>query len=162
MSDSKWGRFGNIDVTALNAQVNALDNQFVEVPVGKYEVRLYDLNLGLTKDGYPKLFASFEILCGDYTGRFVFMNHVILRGDDNDKYRVHTAHVFLRSLQSGVEPITFEGLDAYEALIDRIADATLDAEYLLDISYAKGKAGAQNDPAKKPLRVYTILERFAV
>lgn len=160
MSDSKWGQFANIDVAKLNQEVNSLERGYEELPLGKYEVALDNLALGLTKDGYPKLHATFQVVAGDYEGRLIFINQVLLKGDENDKYRVHSSHELLRSLKSSVTPITFEGLDAYEALVNRIADECFDVEYLLEISLAKGKKGATNDPNRTPLRIYTILERF--
>lgn len=151
---SKWDKFSTIDAKALNEQANALgDSDWEEVPNGKYEVALDSLELGESKKGYPMVRARFTILEGEWKNRKLFFNQVVLMGDENDKFRVHAANVFLRSLASGLT-VSFEGLDDYDALICAIADkcaSTYDeggAEYLLELGERRG------------YKTYTILERF--
>lgn len=146
---SKWDKFATIDAKALNEQANALGTSadFEEVPNGKYEVRLDSLELGESKKGFPMVRARFTILEGEYKNRKLFFNQVVIMGDENDKYRVHSSNVFLRSLDSGLT-VSFEGLDDYDALITAIADKCANAEYLLELGERRGYT------------TYTILERF--
>ena len=151
---SKWDKFSTIDAKALNEQANSLgDSDFEEVPNGKYEVSLDSLELTTSKKGYPMVKARFTILEGEFKRRKLFFNQVVFMGDDNDKYRLHSANVFLRSLGSGL-PVSFSGFDDYDALITAIADkcAATDseggAEYLLELGERRG------------YKTYTILERF--
>lgn len=150
---SKWAQFDSIDAKALNQQAEALgagNGDFEELPLGKYEVSLDYIMLKESKKGYPMMAARFTVLAGQYQGRKVFMNQLVLMGNDSDPFRVHTCNEFLRSLESRYkDQVRFDGLDAYDALITAVSADCEGAEYLLDIGDRKG------------YRTYHILERFA-
>lgn len=133
-----WSKFKGIDAKALNAESESLGSgDFPEIPNGKYEVILDEMELKPTKKkGDPMLAVQFTILEGEYKNQKIFYNQVILMGDENDKYRVHTANEFLRSLESSKE-ISFEGVEEYEALINDVYDEVADGEFLLEITENK-------------------------
>lgn len=149
---TNWGKFESVDAKALNEETkNLKDGDFPEIPNGKYEVSIEKMELRPTKKtGAPMLSVNFKILNGDYKGQHVFMNQVVIMGDENDKYRLHTANTFLRSLGTEID-IQFEGVSAYEALIEQVYGAVhMNAfEFLLEIG--ENKSG---------YKTYKILEVF--
>lgn len=146
---SMWDKYGNIDAKSLNEQASNLSDDFEEIPVGKYEVSLDSLVLKESKAGDPMIAARFTVVNGTFQNRKVFLNQLVLKGDQNDAFRVHTCNVLLRSLESSLtDQVRFDGLQAYDQLINAIAGECTDAEYLLEISERKG------------YRNYKVLERF--
>lgn len=148
-----WSKF-NIDVAGINKSVTELENNssnFEELPDGKYEVALNNIELKESKSGHPMLAASFEVCAGEYTGRYIFMNQLVIYGDHNDSFRVHTCNMLLRSLNSPYSNnVSFAGgLPAYEQLVNAINAACQDEEYLLSLGTNKGG-----------YRTYKILEHF--
>lgn len=136
---TNWGKYKNVNVDELNKEVDSLgDGEFPEIPNGKYEVALDSLELKPTKEkGYPMLAARFTIVEGQYKNMKLFVNQVVIMGDENDKYRVRSANTFLKSLGSK-QVIHFEGVEEYEKLIDDVADECVDMEYLLKKGKNKG------------------------
>lgn len=146
---SMWDKYGNIDAKSLNEQASNLSDDFEEIPVGKYEVALDSLVLKESKAGDPMIAARFTVVNGSFQNRKVFLNQLVLKGDQNDAFRVHTCNVLLRSLESSLtDQVRFDGLQAYDQLINAIAGECTDAEYLLEITERKG------------YRNYKVLERF--
>ena len=146
---SMWDKYGNIDAKSLNEQASNLSDDFEEIPVGKYEVSLDSLVLKESKAGDPMIAARFTVVNGTFQNRKVFLNQLVLKGDQNDAFRVHTCNVLLRSLESSLtDQVRFDGLQAYDQLINAVASECTDAEYLLEISERKG------------YRNYKVLERF--
>lgn len=138
---TNWSNFKNINAKQLNEQAKSLNKgDFEEVPVGKYEVRIEGMELKPTKTtGAPMLAVKFRIVHGDFENRLIFMNQVILMGNEHDAMRVSIANRFLESLGTDV-PVDFEGVEEYQALIERIFN-TLDQmglEYLLDFGERNG------------------------
>lgn len=147
---TNWGKYATVNAADLNKEIEELkDGDFPEIPLGKYEVSIDKMELKPTKkDGAPMLAVQFTILEGQYKKSKIFMNSVVIKGDKNDKYRVHTANTFLRSLGSGIK-VSFEGVAEYEALIDEIFNDIDGLEYLLD--YDENKSG---------YKTFKILEIF--
>lgn len=150
---TNWGKFETVDAKALNDEAKNLgDGDYPEIPNGKYEVHLDSMILKPTKkDGAPMVAAKFTILEGDFKNQKIFVNMVVIKGDENDKYRLSAANRFLKSLGTDVE-ISFEGVSAYEALIERVFNETesLGLEYVLEIEDAKTQG----------FKKYTIREVF--
>ena len=136
-----WSKFDNkVDVEELNHDLDELNEggDFEELPDGKYEVSLDSLEMKPTKQkGYPMLAARFTVIEGEFKKRKIFVNQVIIMGDQNDKYRVNTANKLLKGLDSGLT-VEFKGLRDYEKLIDAVADKCVDEEYLLEMETKKG------------------------
>lgn len=148
---SNWDDFAGIDAQALQAQANNLgkSDDFPEVPNGKYEVSLDNLELKRSKSGNPMVAARFTILDGEFKNFKLFYNQVLILGNDSDAFRVHTCNTFLRSLESTLtEQVRFDGLPDYDFLISKIFEECKDAEYLLELGERKG------------FKTYKILERF--
>ena len=137
---TNWGKFASVDAKSLNKEVETLgDGDFPEIPCGKYEVSIAKMELKPTKKtGAPMLAVQFDILEGKFKKHKIFMNQVVINGDENDKYRVHTANTFLRSLGSDIT-VSFEGVAEYEELINEIFADIDGLEYLLD--YDENKSG---------------------
>ncbi len=136
---ANWSNFSNINAQELNAQVKDLSKgDFEELPLGRYEVSVEGLELKPTKEkGYPMVAAKFKVVQGEYDGRFIFMNQVVIRGDQHDAMRLRIANQFLDSLETGVD-ITFEGVQEYSDLIDEVFNNIGRKEYLLEIGEKKG------------------------
>ena len=134
-----WNQFSNINAQELNAQVKNLSKgDFEELPLGRYEVSVEGLELKPTKEkGYPMIAAKFKVVQGEYNGRFIFMNQVVLMGNQHDAMRLGIANRFLESLETGVD-ITFEGVQEYEDLVAEVFNNIGRKEYLLEIGEKKG------------------------
>lgn len=130
-----WDSWNNVDVEYLNNQVEEINNNndFEEVPDGKYEVRLESLEMKPTKEmGYPMIAASFTIVEGKYTKRKIFVNKVLLRGRDSDKYSVADCNKFLTGLRADGVKIRFGGVKIYAASVDDAAAISIGREYLME------------------------------
>ena len=147
---TNWSNFSNINAQELNAQVKGLaKGDFEELPLGRYEVSVEGLELKPTKEkGFPMVAAKFKVVQGEHTGLLIFMNQVVIRGDQHDAMRLGIANRFLDSLKTGVE-ITFEGVQEYAYLIDEVFNNIGRKEYLLEIGEKNG------------FRNYKIIEVYA-
>lgn len=143
-----WSKYNKIDAKALSAEAENLGGNFEELPLGQYEVALENLELKPTKTkGDPMLVMTFKVVAGEFKKRKLWVNQVVLMGDENDCLRLHVANVLLRGLESDLE-VKFEGVQEYSDLIDEILTRCQDAEYLLEIKERKG------------YRQYEIKERY--
>lgn len=138
---TNWGKFANVNAAQLNEGIKALgDGEYPEIPNGRYEVAIDSMVLKPTKKtGAPMLAVRFTILEGEFKNSKLFMNQVVLMGDEHDSIRVSTANRFLKSLGTDI-PVSFEGVGEYEALIEQIAE-TIESqglEYLLEMGENKG------------------------
>lgn len=138
MDFSKFDEQVNLD--QLKADVaEAAENgvgDYAEVPDGTYTVKIESMELGETKkDGRPMLKVMFRILDGDYKKQCLFMNRVVY-GTKNDANAIASVIGFLKTLDSEVQPIVFEG---YAQLADLILDIMEDIDGVLeyDIEYKK-------------------------
>lgn len=132
---ANWNAWNNINVEQLNSQVDDLSNSgdFEELPDGRFEVRLDALELKPTKEkGYPMVAATFTIVEGKYNNWKMFVNQVLLMGNDADKYRVNTCNKFLSSLRTDGEKIRFLSVPNYEAQVNETADKCIKMEYLIE------------------------------
>ena len=128
---SKWDKTYNVkaeDVKELDQNNGKKD--FVEVPFGKYEVKVAKMELGASKEGNPTLKVQFKVLNGKYKGNSFFMNQVVTK-----EYSIHKANEFLRSLDSGEEIVWTGSYAEYATLIDNVHEA-IDGnlEYAIDYS----------------------------
>ena len=117
---SKWSKWSNINAQKLNEESKSLKSgEYKDVPDGKYECSLESLVFTESKAGNPMLKADFKILKGEFERHHMFVNQVVLSGNENDHKKVAMAKNFLRSLDTGHE-VEFEGLEEFEALVDEI------------------------------------------
>lgn len=147
---ANWSNFKNINAKQLNEEAKSLNKgDFEELPLGRYEVSVESMELKPTKEkGYPMIAVKFKVVQGEFDGRFIFMNQVVLMGNEHDSMRLSIANRFLESLETGVD-ISFEGIEEYEALVDEVFNAIGRKEYLLEIGEKKG------------FRNYKIVEVYA-
>lgn len=130
---------------------------FPEVPYGIYEVKIRYMELGFsntdkdgrirdkTKDQKPMLKVQFEILSGEYERSLLFYNQVV-----DNKFGLHNADEFLRSLDSGVD-IEFKSFTQYANLIMDVAEA-IDGNLEYAVKYEDNKGFPK----------YKIMEVFEV
>ena len=141
---TNWGKYESIDAKELNKEVNELkesSGDYPEIPHGTDEVKIAKMELRPTKKtGAPMLSVQFKILEGEFKNMNLWMNQVIVMGDANDKYRLHNANEFLRSLDTSVD-IVFEGVRAYENLIADVFEAVKDQGLEYAIEYGQNKNG---------------------
>lgn len=152
---TNWGKFESIDAKELNKEVAELkesNGDYPEIPHGTYEVKIAKMELRPTKKtGAPMLSVQFKILEGEFKNMNLWMNQVIVMGDHNDKFRLHNANEFLRSLDTGID-IVFEGVRAYENLVAEVFEAVKDQGLEYAIEYGQNKNGYD---------IYRVKEVFA-
>lgn len=151
-----WDKFDNaIDTKALGEdlkQFDANNKTFEEIPFGNYEVKIDKLELTTAKSsGNPMLTAWFKILEGEFKGKHIYLNQVMLV---NKPFTIHKACEFLRSLQSNIE-IDFNTADGhpfadFSNLVMDVMEA-IDGNLEFALSYKEGTNG---------YREYEITEVF--
>lgn len=142
---NKWAQFDQgINTAEINADITALGNKngdFDEVPHGKYEVKIDNMELRESKAGNPMLSVQFRILNGEFENQCLFMNQVAWMGDQNDKYRINGILKFINSLGTEVQVGVFYGLNDLDDKINAALFAAVrdGLEFLL--KYDKNKGG---------------------
>lgn len=129
----------------INANSNNNNNEYPEVPVGKYEVKIEKIELAGTREGNkPMGKVQFRIIEGEYKNSCLFYNQVLIGTDKKtgllSAFGIHNFNLFLKSL----EPLTEEGLDRpivfkdfkqYEQLLLDVAEDVESSIY--EIQYGK-------------------------
>ena len=126
-----------MDKDLIQQQINeASENSFEDVPVGKYEVAVNKLEVKPTKNGDKvMLTCSFKVLEGQYKGRLIFFNQVIMSG-----FQIHMANQFLKSLDTG-EIVEFKDYDQYADMV-KVIDLTIQrTELEYELEYSKTDKG---------------------
>lgn len=133
----KWNK--SVDLNGLrNDIVEASKNkgsvEFVDVPVGNYEVKITKAEVKATRNGDPMATIWFKIVEGDYKNQNLFMNQVITQG-----FQIHIVNNFLESLDTGLN-IEFIDYDQYNNLLMDVVEKVeeLGLEYLLEYGEKKG------------------------
>ena len=132
----KWNK--SVDLEGLHKDIEEASSNkggnYVDVPLGNYEVKVIKGEVRATKNGDPMVSIWFEVLEGDYKGQKIFMNQVILQG-----FQIHIVDDFLKSLDTGLD-IYFDDYKQYNDLImDVVEEAEeLKLEYLLEYGEKKG------------------------
>ena len=129
-----WESFDNIiDVEGLKEEVKKAESnsggEFVEVPHGKYEVKIDKMFPNLSKKGDPMLTIWFTIINNDeFEGQKIFYNQLL-----KNSWGIHFANELLRSFDTGVT-VSFEGMSAYAQMIEEIFKVIQNEglEYALD------------------------------
>ena len=149
---SNWQNFDlKIDNNLLNDIANASSNngEFEELPLGRYEVKINSMQLTQSKNGDPMTKTIFEVVQGQYKGRYMFKNSVIYKGDRNDAWRLKQELTFINSLQP-IDQVNFYSFSDFEKQISN-AFANINSrklEYLVEIK------------EKNNFRTYSILEVY--
>lgn len=149
---SNWQNFDlKIDNNLLNDIANASTNsgEFEELPLGRYEVKINSMELTQSKKGDPMTKTIFEVVQGQYKGRYIFKNSVIYKGDRNDAWRLKQEIDFINSLQPS-EAVNFYSFSDFEKQVSNaFADVnSRKLEYLIEIK------------EKNNFRTYSVVEVY--
>ena len=153
MGENIFAKFNAmIDVEGLKQDVETAatnTGDFVEVPVGDYEVKVTKIELGQTGErsktpGMPMAKVWFDILAGEYKGQKIFMNQMLTSG-----FGIHKMNELLNSLETGI-PVVFENFEQYADLFKQIFDA-VDGKAEFQLAYGQNNKGYST---------YTIVQRF--
>lgn len=148
---SNWQNFDlKIDNNLLNDIANASANtEFEELPLGRYEIKINSMELTQSKKGDPMTKTIFEVVQGQYKGRYIFKNSVIYKGDRNDARRLKQELIFINSLQPNNEVNFYSFSDFEKQVSDAFADInSRKLEYLVEIK------------EKNNFRTYSVIEVY--
>ena len=149
---NNWQNFDlKIDNNLLNDIANASSNnsEFEELPLGRYEVKINSMELTQSKKGDPMTKTIFEVVQGQYKGRYIFKNSVIYKGDRNDAWRLKQEIDFINSLQPR-DKVNFYSFSDFEKQVSN-AFADINSrklEYLIEIK------------EKNNFRTYSVIEVY--
>lgn len=129
-----WEKFDKeIDKDMQKKIEEAENSEYVEVPLGDYEVKVDNMELKISKSGNPMVSIWFRIVAGDYNNNLLFMNQVI-----NQPFQIGLANKILRALDPN-KNIEFESYSQYANLImDIFEDIDGKFEYALKYGEKKG------------------------
>lgn len=149
---SNWQNFDlKIDNNLLNDIANASTNsgEFEELPLGRYEVKINSMELTQSKKGDPMTKTIFEVVQGQFKGRYIFKNSVIYKGDRNDAWRLKQEIEFINSLQP-INQVNFYSFSDFEKQVSNaFADVnSRKLEYLIEIK------------EKNNFRTYSVVEVY--
>lgn len=133
------------DLEGLKKDIaEASSNDYVDVPLGDYEVKIDKMELVESKKGDPMVSIWFRIVAGDLKGQLIFYNQVITQG-----FQIHLNNELLNSLKSGLN-IKFDSYKDYDQLLSDIYIA-VDGKYEYLLSYGQTNKG---------FKTYKIAEKF--
>ena len=153
MGENIFEKFNSMmDIAGLKADIESAassSGEFVEVPLGDYEVKVSKIELGETGEksktpGMPMAKVWFEILAGEYKGQKIFMNQMLTSG-----FGIHKMNEFLDSLETGIR-VQFENFTQYADLFKQIFDA-VDGTAEYQLAYGENNKGYST---------YTIVQKF--
>lgn len=144
-----WSKFDKqVDLDALKEDVKSAEENgggdFPEIPIGKYEVKVKNMELGQSKvkddgsGGDPMLKIQFQILDGEFEGNLIFYNGVMQPANEKAfGFQVHNNNDLLRALwDADHDEVDFNGFKEYNELILDIAEEIIEDEweYILEKS----------------------------
>ena len=121
---SKYDRMFNSD-TMRGAGFAEASGDYPEIPDGKYECDLIDMELTESKSSHlPMIKAQFEIIDGDFKGNYIYICKMVTdKMDKRNVSDVAKANSFLKSLDSvSDEDIHFESMRQYDDLVLKVFD----------------------------------------
>lgn len=149
---SNWQNFDlKINSTLLNDISNASSNtgDFEELPLGRYEVKINSMELTQSKNGDPMTKTIFEVVQGQFKGRYMFKNSVIYKGDSKDGWRLKQELTFINNLQPTNQVNFYSFSDFEKQISNAFADInSRKLEYLVEIK------------EKNNFRTYSIIEVY--
>lgn len=136
----KWDKA--IDTEGLQkdieeAAANGGTGEYKEVPHGKYEVAVEQMELKASKKGDPMVSIWFKIVDGEYKGSMLFYNQVVTQG-----FQIHMVNEMLRTMceemTEDVPEIKFKTYRQYSELLMDIHEAVAD-NFEYGIKYTANK-----------------------
>lgn len=128
----KWDK--EIDIKGLLEDIDKAENDYEEIPYGRYEVEITKMELTSTKKGDPMVSVWFKILEGKHKGSLIFYNQVVSQG-----FQIKMIMKFLETLGTDLES-TFKSYSQFNELIMDMMEIIKDKlEYVLD--YGENKKG---------------------
>lgn len=127
-----------VDVNRLKNDIRKAEENgqnYEEVPVGTYEVKIEKMELTASKKGDPMFSCWFKILNGEWKNHLIFINQLLKEG-----FHFHIVNQFLRSLETGKE-IVFDTFEQYGNLIYDVKEEVEKQrlEYALEYGKKDGK-----------------------
>lgn len=138
------------DYSNLNTTGSNNNGGFTEVPDGQYMCTVEELELTRSKKGFPMIKGRFRIKEGEFGGKLMFVNKVLLRsydGSTNDNFLVHNCNAFLESFHV-VSDVKLTTLSAYAATVEYISQTVTSGNSYYVV----------NKTTKKGFSDYTIAE----
>lgn len=137
-NENIWDEFDKkVDIDGLQKDIKeAEENEgqnFKDVPLGEYEVKIEKLELVKSKKNDPMFSCWMKIINGENKGSMIFMNQVMTQG-----FQIHIVDEFLRSLDSGID-IEFKTYSQFAKMLEDIKekiDGVL--EYAVEYGEKKG------------------------
>lgn len=143
----KWNKA--VDLEGLKkdiANASQNDTEYVDVPVGTYEVKLAKAELKASKQSQnPMVSMWFKVIAGDYKGQTIFMNQIVTQG-----FQLNIVNNFLRSMDTGIN-IEFVDYKQYADMLLDVAEACEGLEFAL-----------KYDENAKGFKTFEIVEVFDV
>ena len=143
----KWNK--SVDLEGLREDIKKSesdDREYVDVPIGEYEVKLVKAELKASKTAKdPMVSLWFKVIAGDYKGQTIFMNQVVTQG-----FQLHIVNELLSSMDTGVD-IEFIDYKQYADMLLDVAEACEKLEFALD--YGENSKG---------FKTFEILQVFDV
>lgn len=131
-----WNKFDKkVDIDALKEDIKEVEENgggdFPEIPTGKYEVEIKNMELGQSKKGDPMLKVQFGILAGEFKGNLIFYNGVMQPANDKAfGFQVHKNNELLRALwDANHDEVDFNGFKDYADLILDIAEEVIEDKW---------------------------------
>ncbi|WP_148466175.1 DUF669 domain-containing protein [Peptoniphilus harei] len=141
-----WEKFDKEIDKDIQKQIEDAENsEYVEVPLGDYEVKVDNMELKISKSGNPMVSIWFKIIAGDFEKNLLFMNQVI-----NQPFQIGLANKILRALDPN-KNIEFETYSQYANLIMDIYEE-IDGKFEYAIRYGE----------KKGFSTFKVLDIFEV
>ena len=123
----KWNKAVDLDRLKKDMANAEQDNkEYVDVPVGTYEVKLAKAELKASKKTQdPMVSLWFKVIEGDYKGQTIFMNQIVTQG-----FQLNIVNTFLRSMDTDIE-IEFVDYKQYADMLLDVAEACEKTEFAL-------------------------------
>lgn len=129
--------------------VEGMNEEFKEVPVGTYDVKIAKLELGATKAGIPALKVRFKVISGLYEGESIFYTQSF-----SSSWGLTQANEFLVSLKTGIL-ISFLPYEEFKKSVVAISQEINKFEY--ELKYLKETSKQGNEFPK-----FIIQEVYAI
>lgn len=161
------GLFDGFDVDELvNAcekfeQENTGNGDYEDIPDGKYEVFVNNMDFTTSSTGKPMIKYDFMIMKGNYANWHIFINNVIDPDSEHFKWKVSEEKKFLKSMVHDLPdaPIVTEEaiLKRNKDFIDEFFDFVCDNyEYLLEKKTNKSKNTGKKYPKYTIKKIYVL------